>query len=403
MMDLGRGKATELVLPGTPSSPGPPPRDLTGAPQLKTALNIGTLNLRGGFESKKFELVERANDFGLDVVALSDVRVKGQIEDSLENYQVFLSGVARGRANWGVGFLIHKNLESSINCHRFVNERLMWISVKISGDIYRFVSVYSPCEGAVSERLDDFYSDLNDVIYRRGSEKVILMGDLNARVGRNDPNFANILGKFGEDSPANNNGKRLLDFCQSSGLIISNTFFKHKKIHTYSWENPGQNQKSLLDYVIIEECLRKSVMNTRVNRSFGMDSDHYLVASKLCIVKSRINSYRKPSNILRVNRLKDENVAREFVDILEAKFSDLNDNIVSDIETEWSLFKNTFLGAARECLGFVRIKNDRKKTDWWNDVIKAAVKEKRVKWIHWMQNRTEDNWTSYKEQRDIIK
>ncbi|XP_031636066.1 uncharacterized protein LOC116348960 [Contarinia nasturtii] len=78
-----------------------------------------------------------------------------------------------------------------------------------------------------------------------------------------------ILSIFGEEAPANNNGKRLLDFCQSSGLIISNTFFKHKKIHTYSWENPGQNQKSLLDYVIVEECLRKSSNHSNRKRKMA--------------------------------------------------------------------------------------------------------------------------------------
>ncbi|XP_031639297.1 uncharacterized protein LOC116351343, partial [Contarinia nasturtii] len=141
---------------------------------------------------------------------------------------------------------------------------------------------------------------------------------------------------------------------------------------------------------------------TRVYRSFGLDSDHYLVASKLSINKSRINSYRKPSNRLRVDRLKEESVASEFVAVLEEKFSGLNEN-VSDIESEWGIFKNTVLGAARECLGFVRNKNGKKKTDWWNNDIKAAVKEKRSKWMHWMPNRTEENWTSYKEQRDTAK
>ena len=213
---------------------------------METVLNFGSLNLRGGFENKKFELVERACEFRLSILALSDVRIKGQVEDSIGSYRVFLSGVSRGRANWGVGFLIHKDLESSIICHRFVNERLMWISLKIANVTYRFVSVYSPCEGASAILIDDFYNNLNDVIYRKGNENVVILGDLNARVGRENPNFTNVIGKFGEDINPNENGKKLLHFCQSSDLVITNTFFKHKRIHMYSWENPGQNQNLFL-------------------------------------------------------------------------------------------------------------------------------------------------------------
>lgn len=217
---------------------------------MTTALNIGTLNLRGGFENKKHELVERANQFGLDVLALSDVRMKGESEDTLGDYRVFISGVKRGRANWGVGFLIHKNLESSIMCHRSVNERMMWVSIKIAGTVYRFISVYSPCDGANSDVMNDFYNDLNDIVYRKGNERVIVMGDLNARVGRNNPNFVNVLGKFGEDMVANGNGKRLLDFCQSSGLPITNSFFNHKKFVGKSWPESKDSSR-------LRDCGRK--------------------------------------------------------------------------------------------------------------------------------------------------
>ncbi|RYE19746.1 MAG: hypothetical protein EOP45_12160, partial [Sphingobacteriaceae bacterium] len=228
-------------------------------------------------------------------------------------------------------------------CHRSVNERMMWVSIKIAGTVYRFISVYSPCDGANSDVMNDFYNDLNDIVYRKGNERVIVMGDLNARVGRNNPNFVNVLGKFGEDMVANGNGKRLLDFCQSSGLSITNSFFNHKKIHMYSWENPGQNRKSLLDYVIVEENLRNLVLDTRVYRSFGLDTDHYLVASKLRIKKGVPSNFQKPTNRVKVEKLKDENVASEFVSKLENKFTQIEMNEANDIEHEWSVFKKVIL------------------------------------------------------------
>lgn len=109
------------------------------------------------------------------------------------------------------------------------------------------------------------------------SERVIVLRDSNAREGRNSSNFAKIFGKFGENIFGIGNRKRLLNSYQT----FSNSSFKHKNLPMNSWENPGQNRKSLLDYVIVDEYLRKMVLNTRVYRSFGLDSDHYFVANAL--------------------------------------------------------------------------------------------------------------------------
>ena len=64
-------------------------------------LFIGSLNLRGGYRARKNELLDLAKDYGVDILALSDIRAKGQSEELLNGY-------------------------------------------KVGGGIYRFVSVYSP-------------------------------------------------------------------------------------------------------------------------------------------------------------------------------------------------------------------------------------------------------------------
>ena len=63
---------------------------------------------------------------------------------------------------------------------RFVNERIMWIYVKLEDggeDIYRFVSVYNPCDSLI---LDKFYEELSDVVCRKGSESLVLLWDFTA-------------------------------------------------------------------------------------------------------------------------------------------------------------------------------------------------------------------------------
>lgn len=95
------------------------------------------------------------------------------------------------------------------------------------------------------------------------------------------------------------NGKSLLDLCQGSDLVISSTFFKHKRIHMYSRENTSLNQKSLMDYVIIERCMLEIIRDTRVYKIFGLDTDHYTF-SKMNIAKSATRSYRRTTKRINV-------------------------------------------------------------------------------------------------------
>lgn len=73
-------------------------------------------------------------------------------------------------------------------------------------------------------------------------------------------------------------------------------------------------------------------------------------------------------------------------------------NEANDIEHEWEICKNNISKIANECCGMYVAENRRKKTEWWNDEIKSTVEEKRVKWISWMQDRSEDYLRDYREQ-----
>ena len=94
------------------------------------------------------------------------------------------------------------------------------------------IAVYAPEEGKLRES-EDFYEVLQQIMNTTdNSDQVILMGDLNARVG-NRP-IPNIIGTFGEQT-CNVNGNLLRDFATYNRLKITNTFFRKKDIHKYTW------------------------------------------------------------------------------------------------------------------------------------------------------------------------
>ncbi|PSN55001.1 hypothetical protein C0J52_02310 [Blattella germanica] len=84
----------------------------------------------------------------------------------------------------------------------------------------------------------------------------------------------------GEDT-LNHNGKYLLNFANFNELRITNTFFKHKEIHKYTWSARGSY--SIIDYVIVNQKMRNLVRDTRVFRGSDIHSDHYLLISKIDI------------------------------------------------------------------------------------------------------------------------
>ena len=77
----------------------------------------------------------------------------------------------------------------------------------------------------------------------------------------------------------NHNGAALLDFSAFNKLKITNSFYRHKDIHKFTWEARGTG--SIIEYVIINDRLKNNIEDARVFRGSEIDSDHKLVESKL--------------------------------------------------------------------------------------------------------------------------
>ena len=60
-------------------------------------------------------------------------------------------------------------------------------------------------------------------------DKLVVLGDLIAHVGRNVAVWGDVIGKHGE-VVENWNGARLLQFCAENDLVIANSWFQHKEI-----------------------------------------------------------------------------------------------------------------------------------------------------------------------------
>ena len=110
------------------------------------------------------------------------------------------------------------------------------------------VACYAPTEEAEEEEKDEFYEQLEEEIRTTPRHDVLMViGDLNARVGEDNTGKERAMGTQGFGC-ANNNGERLSDLCLESRLVIGGTLFMHRDIHKTTWRSPDQRTVSQIDH-----------------------------------------------------------------------------------------------------------------------------------------------------------
>ena len=113
----------------------------------------------------------------------------------------------------GVGILINKTEAVNITqYHHAISERVIAIDIKINKRYTcKIIQVYAPTTGHKEEEIETFYEHINEALNKNKTKYTIIMGDFNAKVGKQeDPNEQGI-GPFGLGT-RNSRGNRLVDY-----------------------------------------------------------------------------------------------------------------------------------------------------------------------------------------------
>ena len=90
------------------------------------------------------------------------------------------------------------------------------------------LSVYAPTLHAEIGVKEAFYRDLHDLLQQVDSkDNLLILGDFNARVGRDFEVWKGVLDRHGIGN-CNDNGRLLLEFCSEHQLVITDTLFQQK-------------------------------------------------------------------------------------------------------------------------------------------------------------------------------
>ena len=259
------------------------------------------------------------------------------------------------------------------------------------------VQVYAPTDDSSVASKDEFFLRLQEAVGRVARDDLlIVMGDMNARVGDDTGIWGEVLGRHGEEV-CNENGRRLLQFSSEYNLWISNTWFPHKGIHKYMWECRGKGLRSLIDYFLVGKEARKQVIDVRAVRGAEIGSDHYLVLMKINLKVKRVKENRQEEGRQQIKlcKLRDEKVRREYQAVIAEVYEGARG---TDIERAWKELKDGIVGAVMIVCGSARgRKGEAKRTRWWNEEAKHAVRKKKVLYRRLLNTGTEEARQLYKE------
>jgi hypothetical protein len=128
---------------------------------------------------------------------------------------------------------------------------------------------------------DKLYEDFNAVIrYVPRPNKLIILGDFNARVGLDHKTWERIIGKNGVGK-CNSNGLPLLRACSTHDFAITNTLFQLTKRRKTAWMNPRSKHWHFLDYVITRRTDQQDAWVRKAMTGAECWTDHRLIISKL--------------------------------------------------------------------------------------------------------------------------
>lgn len=320
-------------------------------------------------ERRSAIIANELRKYSIDVAALSEVRFPGcgSIREEAAGYTIFWSGKPPTEPKQaGVAIAISNIIVSQMDEEpKAVNDRIISLRLPLKHKRHcTIISVYAPTMTNPPEIIDRFYDELSQVLKDiPNADKIILLGDFNARVGSDQHIWPKVLGKF-NSGRVNSNGEILLALCSEHQLAITNTYFNHRPSHKNSWMHPRSKQWHLIDFVITRQRDIQDFHNTRAMRGANCSTDHIMIVSKVnLIIRKRIAKRSSKKLKLDVNKMKLQSVKTELKEALAEKLEECDQMLDKPVEEQWDKFKKILYETSKEKLGPTK----RKHEDWFDD------------------------------------
>jgi len=216
----------------------------------------------------------------------------------------------------------------------------------------------------------------------------ILLGDLNAKVGRENI-FKPTIGQDSFHQDSNDNGVRLVNFATSQNLVVKSMMFPHRNIHKYTWTSPDGKTHNQIDNVLIDRKLHSSVLDLRSFRGADCDTDHYLVIAKVTerLAVGNQDVQRFDRHRFNLKKLNEPEFRVQYQIEFTNRFAAL-ENYDDDVNRTWENIKENIQTSAKESLGLDEFKQNK---PWFDEECLGFLDQRKRAKIQWIQGPSQSN------------
>ena len=317
---------------------------------LNAKTRLGFWNVRTMFETGKLaQVTSKMNRYNLHILGVSESRWTGAGRQRTGTGETVLySGRDDNMHFERVAIILKKGMEKSLIEWKPVNSRIIKARLRGRHNNMSIIQCYAPTNDGDEDDQNLFYEQLQvelEEIPRQ--EVIIVMGDINPKVGDDNLVVERTIGRHGCGT-INNNGERLVDFCADKSMVIGGTLFPHPTTHKFTWISSNGRDKNQIDHIAINGTWRRSLLDIRVRRGADVGSDHHLVAARIRLKLRRTDRQQTGHRRFDVNKLDDPAVKKSFLVQLKngyqalVELDDLTNYNVDKINSIWNIVKKSY-------------------------------------------------------------
>lgn len=161
------------------------------------------------------------------------------------------SGRDNDQHHEGVAIILKKGMEKCLMEWKPISNKLLKIRVKGKHVNTTTIQCYAPTKDSEEEKKDALYDQPQAELESTPQHEMkIVMGDLNAKVGKDNTSHERAMGRERCGS-MNDNGERFLEICATYDFVIGGTLFPHSEIHKLTWCSHKGRDKNQRDHMMI--------------------------------------------------------------------------------------------------------------------------------------------------------
>ncbi|KAK6760666.1 hypothetical protein RB195_021936 [Necator americanus] len=249
---------------------------------LATTIRFVTLNYRTlSSELEQAALSRILRYLCVPLAALQETRMRDRAVVSIENYTIYCRDADENKVG-GCAIAVRNDYYNLVNEFGSMSSRCVFVRLRgRRGRELWIVSAQAPTETAEDNSKDAFCDELNVLMPKILSQHIVGI-DANTKMGLEHQ--SDVLRKWYYPAErTSDNGDRLDDLYEKTGLIIASTFKRNHRRHQLTWqrstllkpeERKMKTLKLQLDYVLARNIPQLDIRKSRAVWDVAFDSDH---------------------------------------------------------------------------------------------------------------------------------